>query len=263
MSDAPVLIARPGARAQALVEALEQRACRVRSLDIMQLEPCTPTPAERTLLYDLDQFAVVICTSPFAADCLSEAIEARWPQLPTGVRFLATGASTAEVLGERLGVDVAAPSRGSGSASEALLAMPELEELTHQRVLIAAGEGGRELLERTLGERGGRVARLALYRRTLHPPRDEDRRCLAAGAYRALLVTSAEQLEHLQQWCSDASRARPLVVSSARLATLAHTYRFSCVSIAGDATPASLAATVAGAQGGTPASHHDKRASDT
>ncbi|WP_233350242.1 uroporphyrinogen-III synthase [Kushneria phosphatilytica] len=258
-----MLIARPGARAQALIEALEQRAFTVRSLDIMQLEACSPTPAERSLLYDLDQFAVVICTSPFAAECLSEAIEHRWPQLPIGPRFLATGASTAEVLGERLGIEAGAPPRGSGSASEALLAMPELQTLTHQRVLLAAGEGGRTVIERTLADRGARVERLALYRRTLHPPRDEARRCLAAGRFQALLVTSAEQLEHLQKWCTDASRSRPLIVSSERLATLAHTYRFSCVSIAGDATPATLAAAVAGAQGGTPASHHDERASDT
>ncbi|MFC0267667.1 uroporphyrinogen-III synthase [Kushneria aurantia] len=242
------LMARPGARAAALEEALRGAGLAPLSLDIMRLEPRAPTPPEETALYDLDNFSRVICTSPFAAERLAEAVEARWPQLPQGVAFYATGRSTAELLSAQLGVEVGAPEAGSGSASEALLALPGLQEVAGERVLLAAGEGGRELIEMTLAARGATLTRLALYRRRLSPPPEGARRRLAAGDFAVLIVTSGEQLEWLDQWCSAATRQRPLIVSSQRLATMAAGHHYKCVFIAGDATPQTLAQTAAGAR---------------
>ncbi len=243
--DAIALIARPGARAQALEQALEQAGLVPRSLDIMTLVAREPTPCERTLLYDLDNFRHVICTSPFAATCLVEAIESRWPQLPTGIAFHATGVSTASVLEEGLGVDVSAPGPGSGSASEALLALPGLQAIAGMRVALVSGEGGRELIEQTLAARGADVSRLSLYERRLQPPEATACARLARGEFALLIVTSQEQLEYLDQWCTPATRKRALVVSSQRLATMAGRYHFECVFIAGDATPQTLAETSA------------------
>ena len=240
-----VLIARPGARAQALEEALEKAGLMPRSLDIMTLVAREPTPFEQTLLYDLDNFHHVICTSPFAATCLLEAIEARWPQLPIGIDFHATGVSTADVLKAGLGIDVSAPGPGSGSASEALLEMPGLRSIEGMRIALVSGEGGRKLIEQTLVERGAEVSRLSLYERRLQPPRDEVRELLARGDFAALIVTSQEQLEYLDQWCTSATRKRALVVSSQRLATMADRCHFEYVFIAGDATPQTLAETSA------------------
>lgn len=242
---ATALMARPGARAQALEQALEQVGLMPRSLDIMTLVAREPTPFEHTLLYDLDNFRHVICTSPFAAACLIEAIEARWPQLPTGIDFHATGVSTADVLSAGLGVEVSAPAPGSGSASEALLDMPGLQAIKGMRVALVSGEGGRELIEQTLFERGAEVSRLSLYERRLQPPGGEVRELLAQGDFVVLIVTSQEQLEYLDQWCTPATRKRALVVSSQRLATMAGRYHFECVFIAGDATPQTLAKTSA------------------
>ncbi|REC93641.1 uroporphyrinogen-III synthase [Kushneria indalinina] len=239
------LIARPGARAQALEQALEQVGLAPRSLNIMTLVARVLTPRERTLLYDLDNFRHIICTSPFAAACLIEAIEARWPQLPEGISFHATGISTASVLEAGLGVDVSAPASGSGSASEALLALPGLQAVNGARIALVSGEGGRELIEQTLFERGAEVSRLSLYERQLQPPEAEAAALLERGDFALLIVTSQEQLEYLNQWCTPASRRRPLVVSSQRLATMAGRDHFECVFIAGDATPQTLAETSA------------------
>lgn len=239
------LIARPGARAKALEQALEQVGLMPRSLGIMTLVAREPTPFEHTLLYDLDNFRHVICTSPFAATCLIEAIEARWPQLPTGIDFHATGVSTADVLRAGLGVEVSAPGPNSGSASEALLEMPGLQAIKGMRVALVSGEGGRELIEQTLFERGAEVSRLSLYERRLQPPDAQMRELLAQGDFAVLIVTSQEQLEYLDQWCTPATRKRALVVSSQRLATMAGRYHFECVFIAGDATPQTLAKTSA------------------
>ncbi|SPJ32751.1 Uroporphyrinogen-III synthase [Kushneria phyllosphaerae] len=242
---ATALMARPGARARALEQALEEVGLIPRSLDIMTLVAREPTPHERTLLYDLDNFRHVICTSPFAATCLIDAIEARWPQLPIGIDFHATGVSTADVLSTGLGVKVSAPGPGSGSASEALLDMPGLQAVSGARVALVSGEGGRELIEQTLLARGAEVSRLSLYERRLQPPSATMRELLAQGDFAILIVTSQEQLEYLDQWCTPATRKRPLVVSSQRLATMAGRDHFECVFIAGDATPQTLAETSA------------------
>ncbi|ARS52743.1 uroporphyrinogen-III synthase [Kushneria konosiri] len=239
------LIARPGARAQALEQALEAIGLAPLSLDIMTLVAREPDPQARTLLYDLDNFRHVICTSPFAATCLIEAIEARWPQLPTGIDFHATGVSTAEVLKVGLGVEVSAPAPGTGSASEALLELPGLQTVAGERVALVSGEGGRELIEQTLFERGAEVSRLSLYERRLQPPGEDMRDRLARGEFAVLIVTSQEQLEYLERWCTPVTRKRPLVVSSQRLATMADRDHFECVFIAGDATPQTLAETSA------------------
>lgn len=246
-NDAPcALIARPGARAAALECALWETAGLVTcSLEIMTLVARTPTACDNRLLYDLDNFRHVICTSPFAAECLIEAIEARWPQLPTGLHFHATGPSTAEVLTKGLGVEVSAPAPGSGSASEALLALPGLARVNGARILLVAGEGGRELLVDSLIRRGAEISRLALYERRLAPPAEPARGRLESGRFAVLIVTSAEQLLHLIPWCSARTRQRPLVVSSERLATMAESRHFTSVLIAGDATPRTLALTSA------------------
>ncbi|GAB2789709.1 uroporphyrinogen-III synthase [Halomonas shantousis] len=214
-------------------------------LTVMALEPLPEPPPARQALLDLDQFTHVIAISPFAAELLAERIDAYWPQLPVGPRFYAVGESTADVLRRQLGVDVVTPAAGAGDASEGLLALPELETLREQRVMLAAGEGGRPLLAETLTERGARLSRLTLYRRVLQTPDADSMARLAAGDFTALVVTSGEILEHLAAWCSSpAALNQPLIVSSRRLATLADTLGFVRLHVARDATPAALTAAV-------------------
>ena len=139
------------------------------------------------------------------------------------------GAGTAQVLNDYLephGVRVCYPANGDDS--EALLALPELQQALATpapRVLILRGEGGRELLAETLRERGVTVDYLELYRRVLpdYPPAALLQR-VRGERLNALLVSSAQGLEHLQQLAGAdwAELARlPLLVPSPRVAELA------------------------------------------
>ncbi|MCM5705248.1 uroporphyrinogen-III synthase [Larsenimonas salina] len=243
-----VVIARPGARAKALEQDIEALGAEVLNLGVMQLVPLEDASGDtRRRLLDLDLYQIVLVTSPFAAACLLEWIDDLWPQYPIGITWWGTGASTAEVLSHGLGEDVGAPPPGSGSASEALLSMPafKAEAVSGQRVLLVGGEGGRTLLHETLMQRGASVDTLALYKRTVHTPEPHHQRVLEDGAFRALILTSAEQLEHLLLWCSDSTKKRPLVVSSQRLAETASFHGFTAITIAGDASPTALARAVA------------------
>tara|TARA_B100000700_G_scaffold326091_1_gene436658 strand:+ start:994 stop:1827 length:834 start_codon:yes stop_codon:yes gene_type:complete len=254
-----VLVTRPGERARQLVASLAATGAAPELLKVMRLEALPETPEQRSHWLNIDEFRRVVVVSPFAAECLAEALDRYWPQLPIGVDFYAVGAATAAILHERLGVRVHVPSAGQGlnrhdagethqaqgDTSEALLALPSLQVLNEQKVLVVAGEGGRPLLADTLAARGARLTRLAVYRRVLLTPEASMQQRLATGDYAALVVSSGEILEHLAGWCQPAALNQPLIVSSQRLATLAGSLGFANCRVAAGATPVALAAEVA------------------
>ena len=239
----PVLICRPGERGEVLAAALRERGESVESLNVMQLEALPENPELRRIWLDIDQYHKVIVISPFAAMCLSEALDRYWPQLPIGTDYYSVGSATASTLYEQLGVRVHLPLPTAGEdTSEALLALASLQQLDHQRILLVAGEGGRRLLAETLTERGAQVTRAAVYRRTLQPLSAALQTRLFSANYRALIVTSSELLEHLAKWCNQAALNQPLIVSSRRLATLAGILGFCNLKVASGATSAALIA---------------------
>ncbi len=238
----PVLICRPGERGQALADALRERHGWVESLDVMHLEALPEDATQRHIWLDIDQYHKIVVVSPFAAYCLSEAIDRYWPQLPIGTDYYSVGRGTASILFEQLGVRVRIPPSLGEDTSEALLSLASLQHLAHQRVLLVAGEGGRTLIADTLAARGAHVTRLAVYRRIYQPPSVAMQERLNTGDYRALIVTSGELLEYLAKWCGPAALNQPLIVSSHRLAKLAGKLGFRDLKVASGATPAALAA---------------------
>lgn len=240
---APVLILRPGERGEILAETLQQRGFSVERLDTLRLEPLLEDAELRSLWLDFDQFRKVIVISPFAAHCLEQALDRYWPQLPVGIDYYCVGRGTADILHQQLGVRVRVPeAKHNEDTSEALLALPSLQRVEQQKVLIVAGEGGRDLLADTLRARGARVTRANVYQRHYQPPDPSGIARLESGNFQALIVTSGEQLQHLAKWCNQAALNQPLIVSSRRLATLAAELGFRAPTVATGATPAVLTA---------------------
>lgn len=241
----PVLIARPGARAQLLEEALANHGYATVMLGVMTLDPLTPD-REDILHWCRQPPHWVICISPTAVTRWAEEVGDRGHRLQrSAVQWAATGSSTQELIEEHFSRQAVAPEPDSEeegtSASEALLALPEFQDMTGQQVLIVSGHGGRPLLEETLRARGGELHILPLYERNLHNPTFEGQRYLEAGNYAAMIVTSREQLDHLKDWCGVAAFKRPLIVSSRRLAEHAAEQGYQRIVIARDATPGALA----------------------
>jgi uroporphyrinogen-III synthase len=252
-----ILISRPGDRALPLRRAIEALGAEVVELAAMRLEVLPETTEMRQAWLDFDQYHRVVAVSPFAARCVADELDRYWPQLPIGPHFYAVGTGTARVLHDRLGVRVHVPPVGEENTSEALLTLPSLQDLAHQRVLMAAGEGGRALLGEEFARRGARVTRLALYRRVLAAPCVRASEYLAGGNFTALVVSSGELLEHLAGWCSSVALNQPLIVSSRRLATLAQTLGYSYPIVAQGATPVALADAVANVLGKVDSVDHD------
>jgi uroporphyrinogen-III synthase len=106
--------------------------------------------------------------------------------------------------------------------SEALLALPELQNVSGWRVAILRGDSGRELLGDTLNARGAQVEYITCYQRS--KPNLEGGALLAAEPD-AITVTSSEALGYLWQMLEQPVRTRlaaiPLFVPHARILTLA------------------------------------------
>lgn len=199
-----VLITRPLPQAHMLA-----RACLQAGYDpvifpilaIEKLKPQWPTT--------LDTFTKIIFVSPNAVHAAFETL-----QLPSTVEVYAIGSGTAHVLHAYGVANVIFPDAGE-YASEGLLALASLQDLTGQTIIIVRGENGRTLLAETLTARGAKVEQVITYRRepvplTYKPP-----------STAVIIATSAEILAHLKALAEQhglMTLIEPiLVVSSQRL----------------------------------------------
>ena len=190
-----VLICRPQPEADKLARQLEAEGAQTRVLPLLQRLILPDTPEKRTLVMGLDLYQHVIAVSPGAAREFVDYAENWWPQWPVGLNWYGVGGGTADVLREA-GLTVAAPSEGY--TSEHLLALPQLAAPANERVLIAKGVGGRELLGQTLQQRGARVDNLELYERVC-PQHDPETLDSALNSFdpNVIIVLSGETLNNL------------------------------------------------------------------
>ncbi len=169
--------------------------------------------------------------------------------LRPGLRFArdtevcAIGAATAGVLARHNIRNVLWP-RGPQN-SEGLLALPQLQKLRGDHVVVIGAPGGRELLAQSLRARRARVSHIHVYRRM--PPRLTRPQLAAleqAPAPLLTLLTSAEALQNLRATLPLHLFARlaagELIVSSERLAVAARASLFSHVHVASSALPRDL-----------------------
>ncbi|MGY3941986.1 uroporphyrinogen-III synthase [Aeromonas tecta] len=162
-----------------------------------------------------------------------------WPHID----YFAVGQASADAFAE-VGIQAQSP---EDPRSEGLLLLPALQKLTGKRVLILRGNGGRDLIARTLASRGALVHYCATYER--HYP-ELDGNALThhwqAAGLDSLLITSGELLQRLlelvpsqqQPWLYD----RLLVVPSPRVAEQAEAAGFTRIVIAQGASNQALTA---------------------
>jgi uroporphyrinogen-III synthase len=206
-----VLITRPVEQAQGLVRAVESaggRACLYPAIQLVRLEPAA------TQLRALREADDLLFVSPAAA-----RIAVPWLDLPQANpirRFFAVGEGTAREL-TKLGAREVIQAQ-QGADSEALLLLPDVQQVTGRKMVIVRGEGGRELLRQTLQERGAEVTVFECYRRELPTAR-------FPGAFerevQAVTATSSEIVSNLFTLAGPANvawlRHVPMFVSHPRI----------------------------------------------
>lgn len=202
-----VVVTRPAHQAGRLAELIERaggRAILFPTLEIFDAQDMSPLSG---VIDRLEQFDLAIFISPNAVNKAMNRVRAKrsWPQ---GLRCAAVGKGSAKAL-ERFGGEEVLVPQGRFD-SEALLALPELQDMAGKRVVIFRGEGGRELLGDELIRRGAELTMVECYRRGKPVSGDVDLllKQWVRGEIDAITVTSGEGLRNLfdlvgklgQQW---------------------------------------------------------------
>ena len=229
-----VLITRPLRQQQSLgrkIRAAGGVPVSLPLLDIVPLTDAAELAAVRHWIQHLEHFDVLLFVSSNAARYGAELIRQHWPRLPTGIDVIAIGKTTARTVTAALACPVTHPSQGADS--EAVLALPMLQQVAGKQVGIVRGQGGRELLADTLGQRGAAVHYLEVYRRqAITRSATEIARLLAANGCDIITAHSGESLQILMDQSRDNIRQitlLPLVVPSARVAEQAQQFGFAQV----------------------------------
>ncbi|AFU99534.1 uroporphyrinogen-III synthase [Simiduia agarivorans] len=242
-------LTRPAAQAAESRAAFAALGFEVLDVPVLAIEPVTgeaERQAIRTRILDFDRYHWAVFVSQNAVREGVAWLSDYWPQLPLHTRYLAIGAATGRAL-EQAGLPVVGrPAIDSAMNSEALLALPELADLTDQAVLLFRGEGGRTHLADTLSARGARVDQLALYRRVLPDQAASSVAGALAAGDAVLTVHSGESLDNLcqtlaNQQALEACLTWPLVVPGERVAALAETRGFRHITVAVNASDNAMA----------------------
>ena len=209
-----VVVTRPAHQADALcaqIEAAGGKPVRFPVLEI--LEPTDSKPLLE-LIDRLETFDIAVFISPNAVRKAMNLIRSR-REFPESTKIAAIGRKSAQEL-KNCGrqADIYPNKRFD---SEALLELPEMQDVAGKRIVIFRGDGGREVLADTLKARGAEVEYANAYRRG-RPDTDngEILYLWSRNELDTILVTSSEGLRNLfdmvgklgQMWL----RNTPLIV---------------------------------------------------
>ncbi len=212
-----IWLTRPAAQVETLQAQLQQAGAKVFCLPLLLIEPVVLTGVNKQRLMDLDRYDLVFYVSSNAAALGLDAIANYWPQYPAGLQNFAVGPGTAAVL-QKHGLDVSYPTERM--SSEAMLALPALQEINGKKALIVRGVGGREILAEGLLARGASVDYAELYERK--PPQyAADTLCQYYQQQQPhmIVISSGESLDNLHSLFEPLGlwNSLPLAVSSERL----------------------------------------------
>lgn len=261
-----IAVTRPREQAAQLAQRIAQAGGKVILFPLLEISPAADPETLRTLIARLHEFDLAVFISPNAVRYGMEAIraanvtltpspasgggvresagEGKVSTLPAGLKIATVGQGSANAL-RKLGVqEIIAPQ--SRFDSEALLALPELQQVAGWRVIIFRGGGGRELLGDALKARGATVEYAECYQRSKP---QQDTAALLAAAPHAIILTSSEALGYLWDMLDEPGRTRlssvPLFVPHARIAEAAHELGWRDVTITAGGDDGLLAGLIA------------------
>ncbi len=216
-----VLVTRPHQQAEPLARLLEEAGASAVRFPVVEILDPEDSTALIAIIHRLAQFDIAIFISPNAVNKACNLIRQHLGDVPPTVKIACIGRASAKAL-QHFGIEHPLTPAGRFN-SEALLALPELQHVAGQHIVIFRGDGGRELLGNTLVERGASVTYAECYRRA-RPNTDVTPllRQWAHGAIDIVTITSVAGLRNLfdmvgklgQQWLVKT----PVVVLSAEQA---------------------------------------------
>jgi uroporphyrinogen-III synthase len=232
-----IVVTRPAEQCEHLAAALVEQGAHPVLFPVLAIFPLADVSPLLDAAIRLDGIDLAVFVSPNAITKSLEVILSRRPW-PPHVRVAAIGKSSERELA-RFGIgDVISPQ--DRFDSEALLALPELQDMAGKKVLIFRGDGGRDLVFETLLARGATVEYVTAYRRS-KPDLDPAPllKLWSDGRLDAVTLTSSEGLRNLwellgklgQSWL----KQTPVFVPHARIAEQAQSLGLQRIEITGPA----------------------------
>lgn len=210
-----LLLTQPEQQAKKLASTLAAYTTQV--LPLFSIEPLpVATP---TIVSKLQQADIILCTSPSVVGLLPKQM----PKEALAAPWFTPGQGTADYLLQRWPLNVSYPKEQHNS--EALMRLPELQQVTGKTVVLLTGVAGRRYIEDTLSQRLASVHRLELYQ---SQPIEIATSTIQkySDAHHLWLVTSSATLLRLMSFGIEPMIH--LLVTSQRLAKLAEDNGYNC-----------------------------------
>lgn len=234
-----ILVTRPSPAGDILVSRLRALGLVAWSFPLIEFSPGRELNSLTDRLDSLTEDDMVFVLSQHAVTFAHAHLQLTHKGWPSQPHYFAIGRTTALALHTVSGIDVRYPL--DREISEVLLQLPELQNIQGKRALILRGNGGRELLGKTLKARGAIVEFCECYQRSMkyYDGAQEAMRWHTRGV-NTLVVTSGEMLQQLfsltppwyrENWLL---RCRLLVVSE-RLVNLARELGWQDIQVADNA----------------------------
>lgn len=219
-----IVITRPLGQANKLTSLIEEAGAKAHLFPLLEITPLTDYQDFDEKIKQLNQVDWAIFISSNAVQNSLPRILKQLGHVPPNLKFAAIGPKTAADLAEFGIKNTLTPQ--DRFDSEALLALPEMQAIKNQKILIFRGIGGREVLADTLKQRRAFVEFAESYQR-VNPQKNLISLELLASQNRldAIVVTSSEAMRYLLEMANDAEWLKKvkLCVNHARIAGQAKT----------------------------------------
>ncbi|MBX9587335.1 MAG: uroporphyrinogen-III synthase [Gammaproteobacteria bacterium] len=237
MNDLTVLVTRPREQSEKLALKIAELGGRPVVFPTLEIHSVEPAGGWGHLKNRLENADIVVFTSANAVrEVFSHQIN-----IPNRCEVAAIGTSTQQALSEAGILCDWVPMRDY--RSEGLLELPVFQSVKNKKIIVLAGEGGREFLQDILSERGAHVEKVAVYKR-LCPIQDVTllKEFYSQNGSKIIISTSVESLENLLSLSKGFGQhfEIPLMVVSKRIAEIAQAKGFHTVLVADNASDGAI-----------------------
>lgn len=220
-----VLNTRPKHQAAKLSQTIQAAGGIAIELPTLEISPLSLDWLSRLPPLTTVQKAIFISTN--AVHCFFSGLQSQHRIWPHTIQTFAVGAGTAAALEKQNISQIQTPTI---SGSEHLLALPDLQNMSQQSILLIGGESGRPLLHTSLCNQNANVYPIAVYRRGIPKINLPFTHALwQDNAVDMLIMLSQAGIDNLFHLFEESAKSwlqsKPWIVISPRLVEIAHKYQ--------------------------------------
>jgi uroporphyrinogen-III synthase len=247
LEDLHILVTRPEPQGEELCKLISAHGGHPIHFPTIAFAPPLDEESFQQAITQLGEQDWLIFNSPQAVYASIALIRKHWPHFPDTVKWAAVGAGTAKAL-QQAGYEALYPD--NEQSSEALLDLPDLQQVAGKKIAIIRGVGGRGLLDKIFTERGAIILPVIAYERIL-PDVDPAPilEKLRQHAIAIIVCTSYEGVRNLKILLGESASPYlhdiPLIVMSERIKMLAQDLGFRRIWVTRNASQAAILDTLA------------------